>query len=179
VAYLAARGLPLAHVDTRGSSAHLLERLQAAAPQCRVLLVHAGASDLARLYPRRALRPLLLAADQPDSLTDAYAAMKLLVQRCALMSYDLLLAAAPSARRAPLIAQRLASCAENFLGAALREWVAVDPASDVRDPPGAALSALVAAQVQLQAAEPETLDAAPAAAGWRARAEPSRAMSLN
>jgi hypothetical protein len=57
--------------------------------------------------------------------------------------------------------------------------VAVDPASDVRDPPGAALSALVAAQVQLQAAEPETLDAAPAAAGWRARAEPSRAMSLN
>ena len=100
MSYLAARGLPLRHVDTRGSSAHFLDRLQAAAPQARVVLVHAGAPDLARLFGRRALRPLLLAADQPDSLTHAYAAMKLLVMRCALMSYDLLLAAPPEHRRA-------------------------------------------------------------------------------
>ena len=98
VSYLAARGLPLRHVDTRGSSAHFLDRLQAAAPQARVLLVHAGASDLARLFARRALRPVLLAADHPESLTHAYAAMKLLAQRCALMSYDLLLAAPPAGR---------------------------------------------------------------------------------
>ena len=52
--------------------------LQAAAPQASVLLVHAGASDLARLFTRRALRPVLLAADHPESLTHAYAAMKLL-----------------------------------------------------------------------------------------------------
>ena len=134
VSYLAARGLPLRHVDTRGSSAHFLDRLQAAAPQARMLLVHAGASDLARLFGRRALRPLLLAADQPDSLTHAYAAMKLLVQRCALMSYDLLLAAPPQ-RRTPVIAQRLASCADSFLGAALHDWVAIDPACDVRERP--------------------------------------------
>jgi len=114
VSYLAARGLPLRHVDTRGSSAHFLDRLQAAAPQARVLLVHAGAPDLARLFGRRALRPLLLAADQPDSLTHAYAAMKLLVMRCALMSYDLLVAAPPANRRVPAIAQRLASCADGF-----------------------------------------------------------------
>jgi flagellar biosynthesis protein FlhG len=139
-------------VDTRGSSAHFLERVQAAAPQARVLLVHAGAADLARLYERRALRPVLLAADHPESLTHAYASMKLLVMRRALMSYDLLLAAPPQLRRAPTIARRLAGCAESFLGAALRGWVAVDPACDVREPPGEALAALVAAQLQPGAA---------------------------
>jgi len=152
VAYLAARGLPLRHVDTRGSSAQLLDRLQAAAPQAGVLLVHAGAPDLARLFGRRALRPLLLAADHPDSLTHAYAAMKLLVMRCALMSYDLLLAAPPGGRRVPAIAQRLASCADSFLGAALHDWVAIDPACDVRDSPGDALCAMVAALLNTESA---------------------------
>lgn len=179
VSYLAARGLPLAHVDTRGSSAHLLDRLHAAAPQCRVLLVHAGAGDLARLYPQRALRPLLLAADQPQSLTHAYASMKLLVQRCALMSYDLLIAAAPTAPRVPLIAERLASCAESFLGAALREWLALDPACDVRDAPPAALSALLAAQLQLPAEDPGAVAPAAMPPGWRIRGAAPRAMSLN
>jgi len=165
VSYLAARGLPLRHVDTRGSSAHFLDRLQAAAPQARVLLVHASASDLARLFGRRALRPLLLAADQPDSLTHAYAAMKLLVMRCALMSFDLVLTAPPAHRRAAAIAQRLASCAEGFLGAALHDWVAIDPACDVRDDPGEALRALVAAQLQPQA---DSLDTAePGSPAWR------------
>ena len=50
-------------------------------------------------------------------MTHAYAAMKLLVQRCALMSSDLLLAAPAAARACRVIAQRLASCAEDFLGA--------------------------------------------------------------
>lgn len=179
VSYLAARGLPLRHVDTRGSSAHFLDRLQAAAPQCRVLLVHAGASDLARLYARRALRPVLLAADHPESVTHAYAAMKLLAQRCALMSYDLLLAAPPKGRRVPLIAQRLASCAESFLGTALHDWVAIDPACDVRDPPGAALSALVAAQLQLQGEADASADEGLAPPGWRGHAATRPAMILN
>jgi len=177
VSYLAARGLPAHHVDTRGSSAQFLDRLQAAAPQARVLLVHAGASDLVRLFGRRALRPLLLAADQPDSLTHAYAAMKLLVTRSALMSYDLLLAAPPSGRRVPTIAQRLASCADSFLGAVLHDWVAIDPACDVRDSPGEALCALVAAQLRT---EPPA-DAADAP-DWRRpppRAASPAAMNLN
>jgi flagellar biosynthesis protein FlhG len=155
VHYLAARGLPLRHVDTRGSSARFLDRLEAAVPQCRVLLVHAGAPDLARLFTRRALRPLLLAADHPESVTQAYAAMKLLAQRNALMSYDLLLAAAPQGARVPLIAQRLASCADTFLGAVVRDWVAIDPAGDVREAPAAALSRLVAAQLRLDGLEDE------------------------
>jgi hypothetical protein len=158
VSYLAARGLPMRHVDTRGSSAHFLDRLQSAAPQARVLLVHAGAGDLARLFARRTLRPVLLAADQPESVTHAYAAMKLLALRCALMSFDLLLAAAPRGVRVPRIAQRLASCADSFLGAALHDWVAIDPACDVRDAPGDALTRLVAAQLRLHADEPADTD---------------------
>lgn len=164
VSYLAARGLPLRHVDTRGSAAHFLERLQAAAPHCRVLLVHAGASDLARMYARRALRPLLLAADLPESITQAYASMKLLALRNGLMSYDLLLAATPAAARTTTIAERLASCADSFLGAALHDWAAVDPSCDVRESPGPALMRLVAAQLQSQA-EPDA-EALPAAPLW-------------
>ena len=169
VSYLAARGLPLRHVDTRGSSAHLLDRLQAAAPQARVLLVHAGAPDLARLYAQRPLRPLLLAADQPESLTHAYAAMKLLTQRNALMSFDLLLAAPPRARLAARIAERLAECADRFLGATLRDWAAVDPASDVREAPCAALLRLARAH----AAEPEITPA------WTVPRPPRHTASLN
>ena len=179
VSYLAARGLPLRHVDTRGSSAHFLDRLQAAAPQARVLLVHAGAPDLARLYAQRPLRPLLLAADQPDSLTHAYAAMKLLVMRRALMSYDLLLAAPPAHRRVPAIAQRLASCAESFLGAALHDWVAIDPACDVRESPSDALCALVAAQLRLDADAQEPADAATPPPVWRASASAGLNLNLN
>lgn len=189
LSYLAARGLPLRHVDARGSSAHFLERVQAAAPQCSVLLVHAGASDLARLYTQRALRPLLLAADVPDSVTHAYAAMKLLALRCGLMSCDLLLAAPPAQPRTALIAGRLASCAESFLGVALRDWVAIDPASDVRDRPGADLHALVAAQLSdgddaheapsAPAAMPALSATAPRLApdAWRARASQHGALN--
>jgi hypothetical protein len=177
VSYLAARGLPLRHVDPRGSSAHFLDRLQAAAPQASVLLVHAGASDLARLFTRRVLRPVLLAADQPESLTHAYAAMKLLVMRCGLMSFDLLLAAPPAGARVPLVAERLASCAENFLGAALCDWVAIDPACDVRDLPGEALTQLVATQLRLEASG--RADDAPVLPGWPMQAPSRSAMNLN
>lgn len=179
VSYLAARGLPLRHVDTRGSSAHFLDRLHCAAPQARVLLVHASAPDLARLFTRRALRPVLLAADQPESVTHAYAAMKLLTRRCALMSYDLLLAAPPGGARVPRIAQRLASCAESFLGATLCDWVAIDPACDVREAPGAALTALVAAQLRSSADEHAAADDGLAHLRRRAPAAAQAALNLN
>ena len=79
----------------------------------------------------------------------------------------------------PVIAKRLASCAESFLGAALHDWVAVDPACDVREDPGAALRALVAAQLRLDAAAQEPADDAVLPCAWRARAPASRAMDLN
>ena len=148
VSYLAARGLPLRHVDTHGSSSAWLDRLAAAVPKAQVMLVHAGAADLARLFTHQPLRPVLLAADHPESVTHAYAAMKLLALRRGLMSFDLLLAAPPKQPRVRVIARRLTSCAEGFLGAAVRDWVAIDPACDVREAPGASLLRLVCEQVR-------------------------------
>ena len=74
IGYLAARGLPLRHVDTRGSCAGLLRQLADAAPQADVVLVHAGASELSRLFSHRAVRPVLLAADHPED-HDRYSPM--------------------------------------------------------------------------------------------------------
>jgi len=171
LSYLAARGLPLRQVDTRGSSAHWLQQVAQAAPQAQVLVLHATAADLARLLGRQAVRPLLLADDTPDGMTHAYAAMKLLAQRRELLSYDLLLAAPPDARMARRIAERLASCADRFLGAALRDWVAVDPASDVREPPCAGLLRLARESCRVEPAAPEPTD--PVSMPWlRRRAQP-------
>ena len=93
IGYLAARGLPLRHVDTRGSAAGFVDAIAQAAPKADVVLLHANANDLARMLAGRALRPVLLAADHLESVKHAYAACKLLAQRCELMTFDLALAA--------------------------------------------------------------------------------------
>lgn len=135
VSYLAARGLPLRFVDPKGSTAGFLQAVVDTAPQVDVMLVHATESDLCRLFMRSQARPLLLADDRPTSVTYAYAAMKLLTQRAGLMVHDLLLCAAPTSPRVERIAAQIATCADDFLGAVLREWLHVDPACDARDPP--------------------------------------------
>lgn len=136
VSYLAAHGLPLRYVDAQGSTAGFLEAVARAAPGADVVLVHASATDLCRLFMRGESltrpRPLLLADDRPVSVTHAYAAMKLLTQRGGLLVHDLLLSAAPSSPRAERIAMQIATCADDFLGAVLRDWMQVDPASDPR-----------------------------------------------
>ena len=108
-----------------------------AAPQADVVLVHAGAADLCRLFARSATlrRAVLLAEDRPTSVTHAYAAMKLLAQRAGLMRHDLLLGAAPNSPRAERIAEQMASCADDFLGAVLRDWAPIDPAGDATEAP--------------------------------------------
>ena len=164
VGYLAARGLPVAYVDTRGSASGFLDAIAEAAPQADAVLLHAHATDLARMFMRRAARPMLLGGDHPESIKHAYAACKLLAQRCRLMTFDLLLAADPASRRAPQIAERLASCADGFVGAVLHDWAVIDPASGPRDAPAVALDRLVAAQMALAD------DAAPFVAGPRAAA---------
>jgi hypothetical protein len=137
LSYLAARGLPLRHVDHQGSTAAFLQVAAEAAPHADVLLVHASASEHCRLFARQAEspRPLLLADDRPASVTHAYAGMKLLTQRAGLVVHDLLLGAAPHSPRAERIAMQLATCADDFLGAALRDWVRIDPASDATEAP--------------------------------------------
>jgi hypothetical protein len=139
VAYLAARGLPVRYVDAQGSTAAFLHAAADAAPHADVVLVHATEADLCRLFSRSEARPLLLADDRPSSVTHAYAAMKLLTQRAGLVVFDLLLCASPASPRAERIAIQLATCADDFLGAVLRDWLQIDPASDAREAPTSAL----------------------------------------
>ncbi|MFN0186341.1 MAG: MinD/ParA family protein [Aquabacterium sp.] len=131
VSYLAARDAPMRWLDARGSTAAFLGAVADAAPQADVVLVHAEAADLARLFVGRAPRPLLMAADQPESLTRAYAALKWLALRLHAPAFDLLIAAGPDNPRTPRIADSLADTADRFLGVALHDWALVDPMSDV------------------------------------------------
>ena len=146
VSFLAARGLPIRHVDARGSTAAFLQAAALAVPQARVVLVHATASDLCRLFGTAAREPgapaacpLLIAEDQPRAVMHAYAAMKLLALRAKLRVHELLLAAPAASRRAERIATRLASCADHFLDAVLRDVVRLDPLGDAADAPNPAL----------------------------------------
>lgn len=164
VAYLAARGLPVSYVDTRGCANRFIDAVQGAAPQADVILLHADAPDLARMLKHRPARPLLIGADQPDSIKHAYAGAKLLATRCALLTFDLLLAASPHSPRAAAIARSLAGCAEDFLGALMCHAALIDPACESGAPPDEALSALLAAQLALDdtARAPRLLRAPPA-----------------
>lgn len=149
VRYLAARGLPLRHVDAGGSTSGFLEAVAEASPDIDVMLVHAPAPELARLFARparelqaSALRPLVLCDEHADSVTHAYAAIKLLAARAGLKAHDLLIGAASGSRRAALVAERVARCADEFLGAVLHDWVAVDPHEAATERPSAALQRL-------------------------------------
>ena len=151
VSYLAARGVPLAHVDTHGSASAFVDAAFDAAPDRDLMLLHADPTDLARMLGRRPVRPLLLGADRPESIKQAYAACKLLAQRCGLMTFDLVLAADPHSPRVAAIAERLGSCADNFLGAVLHDWAVVDPLLDPMAAHDPGLVRLLAAQLLLDA----------------------------
>ena len=157
VSYLAARGLPIRHVDASGSTAPFLRAVLRAAPDCDVVLMHASASELCRMFARTAQgdaeavvtpRPLLLADDRPASVKHAFAAMKLLTQRAGLVVHDLLLGAAPQSPRPERIAMQIATCADDFLGAVLRDWVQVDPACNATEAPTGPLRRLVREQLR-------------------------------
>ena len=148
-AYLPARGLPRAHVDTRGGAGSLLDVLAAVEPRADVVLLYGEMGDLARVFQRCEVRPILLGADHPESIKHAYAACKIFAQRCGLMTFDLLLAAPAGSRRVRAISTSLAGCADRFLGALLNNSATVDPAVDVADPPSRALQELLTRQLQL------------------------------
>ncbi len=131
VSYMAAKGLPLRHVDARGSCASLLDALADAAPRSDVVLLHASASELVRLFAQRArghnLRPLVFTNDLAEGLKDAYTSVKLLSMRGGWMAYDLVVCAGTHSRQAPAVAERLAQCADTFMGVAQRDWLWLDP----------------------------------------------------
>ena len=141
VAYLAARGLPARCVDADGFTSAFLDLVGDAAAGTDVVLVHAPAAELARLFarhdPRHAGRPnvypLLLCDDRPASVTHAYAGLKLLAQRAGRGVHDVLLGAAPDSPRAPRIADQLAACAELYLQATVRHALRIDPAADTTE----------------------------------------------
>ena len=160
VSFLAARGLPMRHVDTRGSASAFLDAVAAAVPRADVVLLHANASDLTRLFHGRTVRPVLMAGRKTESLTEAYAGMKLLTQRLGVIACDLLVAADAGWPHAAMLAERLASCADRFLGTSLHDWASLDPAEALA-PPSAALSRLALGQLAAEI-EPSTQ----AAAGW-------------
>ena len=168
VLYLPASGLPMTYVDTRGFADGFIDALHRAAPQVDVVLLHADAQDLTRIFKRRAARPVLLGADHPDSIKHAYAGAKLLATRCSLMTFDLLLAAPPHSPRLGSIAQSLAGCADTFLGAAICHVAVVDPAGEPHGDPDPSLNQLLAAQMSLDDAwAPAAQPAAPSAPAAR------------
>jgi hypothetical protein len=134
LSFLAARGLPLRHVDARGSCDNFLAAVAQAAPDAAVVIVHAEAVELGRCFARREVRPVLLAADHPSSVTSAYANMKMLATRHGLMAFDLLLVAAANSPRTPHIAEQLALTADRFAGTVLHDWAAIDPVSTEAGP---------------------------------------------
>lgn len=142
VHYLPAKGLPLRHVDAQGSSGTLLDLLADAAPQMDVILLHASASELVRMMAQRSrgvnLRPLLFTDEQPAGLTHAYAAVKIMAQRAQWMAYNLLVCAGPGSPMGPQIASRLGQCADNFLGAAQRDWQQINPMEPASQDPSPA-----------------------------------------
>lgn len=127
VSYLAARGLPMRHINAHGSAAQFIDAVTDAAPFADVVLLHASAAELARVVASREVRPVLLADTDSQSVTHAYAGMKWLAQRAGLMVYSLLLASSPQLRLSERIAQQISSCADGFLGAVLRDWACLDP----------------------------------------------------
>jgi flagellar biosynthesis protein FlhG len=154
MSYLAARGLPLRHVNSRGSCEAWLNAVETAAPQADVLLLHANARDLVRLLGRREVRPVLTTSLDPASLTDAYTSMKLLAQRSGLMTFDLLTGMAGAPKAAQRIAERLADTADSFLGAVVREAVWLDK----RDPADAPATPALARLAANQLLDPEAPD---------------------
>lgn len=147
IAYLAARGLVLEHVDARGSAAGFLQALRQAAPQAEVIVIHADGVDMARLLKGQAVHPILLGADHEESLKHAYANAKLLQRRCQLAAFDFLLVAPRRSSRAARIVRSLRTCLESFIDAGLRHTAQLDTAepAPVR---GQELGRLLAAQLR-------------------------------
>lgn len=148
-AYLAARDLPRRHVDTRGSAAGLLTALGRVAPTADTVVLHGEVLDLARVFMHCELRPVLITSDHVDAVKHAYAAVKVLAQRCGMRTFDVLMVTPRGGRRARAIVTSLASCAESFMGSMQHGWAQIDPAVDVTEPAGADLCQLLLAQRRL------------------------------
>jgi len=163
LAYLAARGLPMQFVDTRGSCASFVPRMMSVVQDIDVVVMHAEARVLARMLGEQPLRPVLLASGVGESITHAYAALKLLSQRLGLMSFDLVMPSNKGRGPTPAqIAHRVSDCADRFLGAALHDTATIDPDIAFGAASGPDLMRLAAAQLRVPTAAPAMTPAADA-----------------
>ena len=160
VSYLAARGLAAHYLDSRACLSGFLDAVRGAARHSDVVLLHAGALDLRRMFAGTTPRPLLLAGPRADSLTHAYASMKLLSQRLGVLSYDLVIAGDVASQRARRMTDRLTECADHFLGAALRHTAVLDPQASPHSSVPVALLRLTAAHMIVANRAPAALAAA-------------------
>ncbi len=174
--YLAARGLPMRHLDSHGSMASLLETVLQQAPEVDVLMVHAGASEMVRLLmggigPIRPV-PLVLAGETLSSVTQAYASIKLMSMRGGWSVFDALLSVADNTRLARAISSQLSRCADDFLGVVLRQALTLDAMADPTDPPPQALRRWTAHFLEADApmAMPHAMGGRTAGTGHSARA---------
>lgn len=148
VSYLAARGLPLRWVDSRGSTRAFLDAVVDAAPGSQVVLVHGTAVEIVRLFGRGDLglsrpRPVVLCDTGAQALQHAYAALKVFAQRADWFTHDLLIAADPASAQGRTVAHTLADCSDRFLGGVQHAAVTIDPAEAPTTPPARALVQLV------------------------------------
>jgi flagellar biosynthesis protein FlhG len=128
-----------------------------------VVVIHAEARVLARMLGDQPLRPILMASGASESLTHAYAALKLLVQRLGLMSFDLVTPGVKGRGPTPAqIARRVSDCADRFLGAAMHDAATIDPTVAFGEVAGPDLMRLATAQLSIPVPAPAPAPAAPA-----------------
>jgi flagellar biosynthesis protein FlhG len=148
VSYLAARGLPVRWVDSRGSTRAFLDAVVDAAPGSQVVLVHGTAVEIVRMFGRGDLglsrpRPVVLCDTGAEALKHAYAALKIFAQRADWLTHDLLIAAPPASAQGRTVAHALADCTDRFLGGVQHAAVVIDPAEAPTAAPARALVQLV------------------------------------
>lgn len=136
-ASLSARGLPGRWPGSSSAPHGFLHAVVDAAPLSQAVLVHGSASELARLFGRGELhlsrpRPIVICGEQAESMTHAYAALKVLSQRADWRAHDLLVSAAAGSAGIRLVKDRLAQCAALFLGGVRHDVVDIDPRAAAR-----------------------------------------------
>jgi hypothetical protein len=171
--YLPARHLLTRQVDLAGQAGDMLPLQADACPQADAVVVHAPAAELARVFRGRLARPVVLGGPSPQAITHAYAGIKLMVQRAHLLTYALLLAAAPQSARTSRIARQMGACADTYLGAVLSDWTALPAAPSALDEPPASLKRLALHLLQADALSQPSPASAEARPVWAPRGTPT------
>lgn len=144
--YLGARGLIRSHVDVHGRAAGLMRTVADAAPWSDALLVHAPATDLARLFAGRDWRPLVISDTTAAGVMHAYGSLKAL-SRSGLSTFDLLMDTAAQPVLGPQLAMRLVDSASRFLSWPVGMSVLVQAAAGMDVAEQSRLQDLVRAQL--------------------------------